>query len=115
AARRTMPSRLKRLALSLPIILIVALGLRLGFLWEQTQRIPAQALRAVPFLYEPGNIAFSIAVGHGFGSPFREDTGPTAWCAPVYPFLVAGIFEIFGTYTIHAFLAAVFLNILFST
>src|SRR5208282_984272 len=51
----------------------------------------------------------------GFGSPFREDTGPTAWCAPVYPFLVAGIFEIFGTYTIHAFLAAVFLNILFST
>ena len=46
---------------------------------------------------------------------FRMDTGPTAWLAPIYPLLVAGIFKIFGIFTTRAFFAAVFLNILFSS
>ncbi len=37
--------------------------------------------------------------GRGFGSPLFEDTGPTAWMTPVYPYLVAGVFKLFGTYT----------------
>jgi hypothetical protein len=69
----------------------------------------------VPFLYEPGNIAHSLAVGKGFASPFHEDTGPTAWDPPVYPLLVAGVFRIFGTFTFPAFIAAVSLNIIFSS
>jgi hypothetical protein len=71
--------RLRAIAASLPIIVLAALALHVGYTISQTQKISPQVLRAVPFLYEPGNIAYSIAIGHGFGSPFRADTGPTAW------------------------------------
>jgi 4-amino-4-deoxy-L-arabinose transferase-like glycosyltransferase len=51
------------------------------------------------FGYEIGRVARSIAEGHGFGSPFHGNTGPTAWLAPVYPYILAGVFRVFGTYT----------------
>lgn len=51
------------------------------------------------FGYETGRIARSIVQGRGFGNPLFEDTGPTAWMTPVYPYLVAGIFKVFGIYT----------------
>jgi hypothetical protein len=108
-------TRLKIAATSLLLILLVALGIRLAYAWHEIHVIPREALQAVPFLYEPGDIAYSIAVGRGFGSPFRVDTGPTAFTTPAYPLLVAGVFEIFGTFNFHAFLATIGLNILFST
>jgi hypothetical protein len=95
--------------------LLVALALRLGYASEEQRRIPRVNLEAVPFQYEPGIIAYSLAVGKGFSSPFRLETGPTAWTTPIYPLLVAGVFELFGTFTFHAFVAVVLLNILFST
>ena len=98
--------------MSLPIVVLVALAFRLGYTLSQTHKIPPEVLRAVPYLYEPGNIAYSIADGHGFGSPFRADTGPTAWTAPIYPYIVAGFFHVFGTYSYNAFLAAISLNML---
>lgn len=52
-----------------------------------------------PFGYETGRIARSIATGHGFGSPLFADTGPTAWMTPIYPYIVAGVFKVFGVYT----------------
>ncbi|MFZ0619526.1 MAG: glycosyltransferase family 39 protein [Candidatus Acidiferrales bacterium] len=106
---------LKRAAASLALILLVALALRVAHLWEHAREIPHHALGTVPFLYEPGNIAYSVATGGGFSSPFREKTGPTAWDTPVYPLLIAAMFQIFGTYTFAAYLATVSLNILFST
>ena len=51
------------------------------------------------FGYETGRIARSIASGRGFGSPLFVDTGPTAWMTPVYPYILAGIFKLFGVYT----------------
>jgi hypothetical protein len=101
--------------LSLWLILVVALGLRLTYLRYELNIIPRQALEAVPFLYEPGDIAYSLATSNGFSSPFRVQTGPTAWTTPVYPLLLASVFEFFGTFTYSAFIAAVLLNILFST
>lgn len=95
-------------------ILAVALLLRLAFLWQYQHDKPHQALGAIPFLFEPGNIAYSLAQGHGFSSPFRVETGPTAWMTPVYPLILAAIFRVFGVYTFQAFLAAALLNILFS-
>ncbi|MGC2657804.1 MAG: glycosyltransferase family 39 protein, partial [Bryobacteraceae bacterium] len=95
-------------------IIAVAFLLRLMFLFEYQQGKPHQALGAIPFLFEPGNIAYSIAQGHGFSSPFRVETGPTAWMTPVYPLILAAIFRLFGTYTYQAFLAAALLNIFFS-
>jgi len=51
------------------------------------------------FAFENGRIAYSIVHGHGFSSPLFEETGPTAWLTPVYPYLIAAVFLVFGTYT----------------
>ena len=108
-------TRTLRTVAALPLILLVALSLRLGYAWEYQHPRSRQALSTIPFLLEPGNIAYSLAVGKGFSSPFRADTGPTAWTTPIYPSLVAGIFRLFGVYTFPSYVAAVLLNILFST
>ncbi len=106
---------LRAAATSIWIILLVALAVRLGFMWQYRLIHPKQAVSVIPFLFESGNIAHSLAAGHGFSSPFRVDTGPTAWMTPGYPLLLAGIFRLFGAYTLHAWTAAVLLNILCCT
>jgi dolichyl-phosphate-mannose-protein mannosyltransferase len=104
-----------RTALYLAAILIVAFVARTGFAWDQERKIPREALAVVPFAQEAGSIAYSLATGKGFSSPFRNDTGPTAWLPPVYPFLLSLIFRVFGPVNIPSLHAAVLLNILFST
>jgi 4-amino-4-deoxy-L-arabinose transferase-like glycosyltransferase len=96
------------------LIAIVAFAARAGFLWDQQSKIPHQVLATVPFDQEAGNIALALHEGRGFGDVFRKPTGPTAWLAPVYPFLLADLFRIFGSLTFHAFLAAALLNCVFS-
>lgn len=51
------------------------------------------------FGWEMGRLARSIAQGHGFSSPTDLLSGPSAWTAPVYPYILAGVFKIFGVYT----------------
>jgi 4-amino-4-deoxy-L-arabinose transferase-like glycosyltransferase len=109
-----MNSGWRRAAASLLLIVVVATGARVALAWYEARQIPAQALRIVPFQTETGHIAYSIASGKGFSSPFQRDSGPTAWLAPVYPYLLAGIFKLFGIYTLPSFFAALSLNILFS-
>ncbi|MFI5059745.1 MAG: glycosyltransferase family 39 protein [Candidatus Acidiferrales bacterium] len=113
--RTLMREVFQKAATSLALILIIALGARVAFLWDQQRKIPAGVLEIVAFQQETGNIAQSLALGKGFGSLFRQNTGPTAWLAPVYPLLLGRIFRVFGIFTIRAFFAAAFLNILFST
>jgi hypothetical protein len=110
-----MKKAIQTLATSLAFIVLVAVAARITYAWDQARKIPPGVLGIVPFQQETGNIAYSLAQGKGFSSLFRADTGPTAWLAPVYPLLVAGIFKIFGSFTTPAFFAAVFLNILFSS
>ena len=57
--------RFKTLLTSLSLIVLVALGTRVGYAWEQQSTTPHWALASVPFLYEPGNIAHSLAVRKG--------------------------------------------------
>jgi len=104
----------RRAATSLPLIVLVALLLRVGFAWDYVGQNSRHALAVLPFLQESGNIAASLASGHGFSSPFRIETGPTAWMPPAYPWLLAGIFRVFGVRSYASFLAAVGLNILCS-
>jgi len=66
------------------------------------------------FGYETGRIARSIVEGKGFSSPLFEDTGPSAWMTPVYPYLVAGVFKVFGTYTKVSAIVLLSLNALMS-
>jgi len=51
------------------------------------------------FGWEMGRIARSIALGQGFSSPTDLPTGPSAWAPPVYPFILAGVFKLFGVYS----------------
>src|SRR5213082_3210079 len=80
------------------LLLICGLTLRFGFvLWKKTYvRAPGSIL---PFGAEICSIAEHIVRGQGFSAPFCQDTGPTAWIAPVYPYLCALVFRIFGIYS----------------
>jgi hypothetical protein len=108
---RAFTNTFRAAATSLWLIMLVAFVLRLGYMWQFQSIHPRQGVSVIPFLFESGNIAHSLATGHGFSSPFRVDTGPTAWMTPLFPLLLAGIFRIFGAYTFHAWAATVLLNI----
>jgi hypothetical protein len=66
------------------------------------------------FGWETGRVARSIAAGHGFSSPLFGDTGPTAIMTPVYPYLLAGVFKVFGIYSTASAIVILALNSLFS-
>jgi 4-amino-4-deoxy-L-arabinose transferase-like glycosyltransferase len=67
------------------------------------------------FGWETGRVARSIATGHGFSSPYSEPTGPTALIPPVYTYLAAGVFKLFGVYTTASALVLLTLNNIFSS
>lgn len=74
------------------------------------------AVRHFPFAfgYETGAVAYSLATGHGFSSPFAGSTGPTAWLAPLYPAMCALVFKIFGSFTLTSGFVILALNSLFA-
>ena len=67
------------------------------------------------FGWEMGRVARSIAQGHGFSSPYEGNTGPTAWEPPLYPFLMAGVFKLFGIYSQRSAWVLLSINSLFAT
>ncbi len=67
------------------------------------------------FGWEMGWTARSIFLGQGFSSPFQQFTGPTALVPPLYPYLLAGIFKLFGLYTAKAAFVTLGLNALYSS
>jgi hypothetical protein len=108
-------SRLLALVSSLAFILAVALGTRAAFAWSQQRKIPHEVLATVPFAQETGSVALALSEGQGFSSPFRNNTGPTAWLVPVYPLLLSAMFRVLGPMNLHSFAAIVSINIIFST
>jgi 4-amino-4-deoxy-L-arabinose transferase-like glycosyltransferase len=54
--------------------------------------------------WEQGNVARALIAGRGFGSPFVSDQ-TSAIMPPVYPLVVAGIFEVFGVHTARSIFA----------
>src|SRR5512146_3598230 len=92
-------SRRQQLFRAPAFIVLVALLLRLLVITVgHTYRITPRRDH-FQFGWEMGRIARSLATGHGFANPTDLETGPTAWEAPLYPVLLAGIFTIFGMYT----------------
>ena len=110
-----MRERFRKALTSLLLILLAAFAARLTFAWNQERKVPNNALAIAPFAQETGSIGYALSTGKGFSNPFRKETGPTAWLTPVYPLLVAAAFKLLGAFTVRAFFALVFLNILFST
>src|SRR5580700_333969 len=51
------------------------------------------------FGFEMGRVGRSIALGQGFSNPYGGHTGPSAWEPPLYPYLIGGVFKIFGIYS----------------
>ena len=83
------------------------------------------------FDVEVGKLACSVASGHGFSdplycrgtppeqnasteAPYYQHTGPSAMEPPVFVFLLAGIFALFGIYSKASLLVALFFNCAFS-
>jgi 4-amino-4-deoxy-L-arabinose transferase-like glycosyltransferase len=67
------------------------------------------------FGWEMGRVARSIALGQGFSNPYDGNTGPTAWEPPLYPYLMGGVFKLFGIYTFASAWALLGINSLFAT
>ena len=101
AAAVGLPARVSRppIASSIFFIVMVALLLRLAvILIGHTYRITPRRDH-FQFGWEMGRIARSLASGQGFSSPTDLPSGPSAWAPPVYPWILAGVFKLFGIYT----------------
>jgi hypothetical protein len=104
----------RRASLSLSFIFVFAFAVRVGMFWYTQYHGKVPIINPVPFGYETGRIAKSIASGDGYSSPLSITTGPTAWLTPIYPYLLAGVFKIFGIYTYVSKVVITLLNDLFS-
>ena len=67
------------------------------------------------FGWEMGRVARSIALGQGFSNPYDGNTGPTAWEPPLYPYLMGGVFKVFGIYSRASAWVLLTINSLFAT
>jgi 4-amino-4-deoxy-L-arabinose transferase-like glycosyltransferase len=107
-----MKKKLHRNATLLFLIMLVA------FIWRATYNRLDLMDEGVPdqYGYETSQVAKSIATGHGFGNPYPLiQTGPTALMPPVYPYLLAGIYKVFGVHGRASYLVATTLSGVFST
>jgi len=107
-------SEWKSVARQAALPVLVALALRLAvvaFLYPDRMN-PRRA--HWPFAYEVGKVASAIASGRGFSDPYFAQTGPTALMGPVYPYLLAGVFRVFGIYSAASAIVALSLGSLFS-
>lgn len=106
--------QLKSFSTSLVVILIFACIFRGVFLWLRLIPGNVWPLPVRPYPFEAGWIAHSILAGKGFSSAFQVESGPTALLPPVYPYLLAGIFKVFGELSYRSIAAAATLNEIFS-
>ena len=84
---------------SIWFIVLVALLLRLAVITVgHTYRITPRRDH-FQFGWEMGRLARSIAMGQGFSSPTDLPSGPSAWAPPLYPYILAGVFRLFGIYS----------------
>jgi 4-amino-4-deoxy-L-arabinose transferase-like glycosyltransferase len=84
---------------SILFIVLIAFLLRLAVITiGHTYRITPRRDH-FQFGWEMGRLARSIATGQGFSSPTDLPTGPSAWAPPLYPYVLAGVFKLFGVYS----------------
>jgi len=91
------------------IILCVAFIARMLVLWDTIATHPRDWLYSHGI--EMGLLANSLIHGQGYSSPFGVPTGPTAFIAPGYPTIIAGVFLIFGVYSFASAIAIMLLQL----
>lgn len=104
------------------LLVILALAVRLAMMllahgWHFVETTgPYPAL----FQNETTNISACIANGYGYKSPFVSvlagdpAVGPSSWIAPVYPYLCAAVFSVFGVFSRQSFFFLVLLQCVLS-
>jgi 4-amino-4-deoxy-L-arabinose transferase-like glycosyltransferase len=92
----------------------IALFLRVGWIIVGHTYKFKNADNNFGFGWEMGRIGAAIASGHGFSNAFGAQTGTTAWEPPLYPYLTAGVFHIFGIYSRASAFVLLSLNSVFS-
>jgi len=97
------------------VITFVALVVRLSFVGVLYRNTWNDFRDHLLFGFESGRIARSLATGHGYSDPFSIETGPTAWMTPIYPYLLAAVFKLFGVYSRTSALVMLSINGLFSS
>jgi hypothetical protein len=113
--RNRLRKKVKEFVGSTGFIVVVAFAVRMAIFYFRISRHLELIVRDSPFGAETGAVAAAIARGEGFSSPLRfVHTGPTAWFAPIYPYLLAGVFKLFGVYTYGSQVVAQTINIAFS-
>ncbi len=110
----SLTERLQSPANFLTATVLFALAVRLIIVAIVFRNVSAPTFDHNEFGWEMGWTARSIALGRGFSSPFLPITGPTALVPPLYPYLLAGIFKLFGLYTAASAVVILSLNSLFS-
>ena len=106
-----MPQTIRR---SLLWMVLVSLTLQVGAIgvFHQYRFRPAEDHFA--FGWEMGRVGRSIALGQGFSNPYGDSTGPTAWEPPLYPYLIGGVFKLFGVYSTASAWVLLTINSLFT-
>jgi len=104
----------QKLSRGILVLVVVAFAIRLAVIPFLIGDSLNPARGHWTFGWEEGRLARSIASGEGFSSPLFGKTGPSAWTGPVYPYLLAGVFRIFGIYTSASAWVILSLNALFS-
>jgi 4-amino-4-deoxy-L-arabinose transferase-like glycosyltransferase len=114
AANRPLFDVWARIRTSLFWIVAIAFLFRVGWIIVGHTYKFKTADNNFSFGWEMGSIGASIAQGHGFSNPFGPPTGPTAWEPPLYPYLIAGVFQIFGIYSKASAFVLLSINSIFS-
>jgi 4-amino-4-deoxy-L-arabinose transferase-like glycosyltransferase len=98
----------------LPVIILAAFAIRLVVVCFTYRDLPDADKYYEQFGWEMGWIARALASGHGFSSPYYPISGPTAIESPLYPALLAGVFKLFGIYSLTSGFVILSINSLFS-
>lgn len=104
--------RVWRLVQSPAVIFLTAIVIRV---WAASRILPGHAWDYFYQRNEAVHIAWAMATGHGFSSPWpNTPLLPTAQQPPIYPVLLAAIFKLFGVYSYRSLWVAIALNATFA-
>jgi 4-amino-4-deoxy-L-arabinose transferase-like glycosyltransferase len=109
------PDQKKSLRKQLFIIVLAAFAIRMVVVFFTYRDLPDADKYYEQFGWEVGWVARALASGRGYSSPFYPWSGPTALVAPLYTYLLAGVFRVFGIYTLTSGFIILTINSLLSS